>query len=134
MTSRSTVPAPNFGPARLRWLGLARRAAMLAALVALPVPAASRAAEPVVVPPAGTTYNDLAVAWWQYALGQPAATNPLLDPAGATCATGQSGSVFFLTGSSDTKAVTRSACTVSKKKKLFFPLLNAFDVHTPGDG
>jgi hypothetical protein len=107
---------------------------MLAALVALTVPAASRAAEPVVVPPAGTTYNDLAVAWWQYALGQPAATNPLSDPIGANCAKGQSGPVFFLTGGPGSTAVTRIACTVSPGKELFFPLVNAFDVHTPGDG
>src|SRR3954452_4789044 len=134
MTSRSTVPAPNLGPARLRWLRLGRKAAMLAALVALTVPAASRAAGPVVVPPAGTTYNDLAVAWWQYALGQPAATNPLKDPTGANCTKGQSGPVFFLTGGAGSTAVTRSACTVSPGKELFVPLVNAFDVHTPGDG
>jgi hypothetical protein len=134
MTSDSIVPALRFGPAGLRCVALARKVAMLAAVVALAVPAASRAAEPVVVPPAGTTYNDLAVAWWQYALGQPAATNPLGDPTGANCANGQSGPVFFLTGALGSAAVTRSACTVSGQKELFFPLVNAFDVHTPGDG
>jgi hypothetical protein len=36
-------------------------------------------------------------------------------------------------GPGDT-AVTRSACSVSGQNELFFPLVNAFDVHTPGDG
>jgi hypothetical protein len=108
----------------------------VAALVVAPVGAAwaARAAEPVVVPPSGSIYNYLAVAWWQYALGQPKATNPLLDPTGANCAKGQSGPVFFLTGTSGSGTVTRDECTVSGRRALFFPLMNAFDVHTPGDG
>jgi hypothetical protein len=132
--SRSVVSPDRFGRFRPCRVSLARAIAAVAALVVLAVPAASRAARPVVVPPAGTTYNDLAVAWWQYALGQPTATGPLGDPTGATCTTGQSGSVFFLAGTLGPGAVTRSACTVSGNKKLFFPLVNAFDVHTPGDG
>jgi hypothetical protein len=44
--------------------------------------------------------------------------------------------VFFLTGTSPPApgTVTRDACTVSGRRALFFPLVNAFDVHTPGDG
>src|SRR6185437_3171085 len=81
----------------------------------------------------GKSYNQLAVAWWQYVLGQPAATNPLQDTTGAHCATGQTGPVFFLAGTSGSGTVTRQ-CTVPAGKQLFFPLLNAFDVHTPSDG
>src|SRR5437870_5718046 len=120
MTSLLMVRARRPGPGGCA--GLARRVAMLAALVALAVPAvaaaAARAAEPVVVPPAGTIYNDLAVAWWQYALGQPEATNPLVDRTGANCASGQSGPVFFLTGTAGSGAVARDQCTVSGHKQL----------------
>jgi hypothetical protein len=86
-----------------------------------------------VVAPTGNSYNQMAVDWWQYVLGQPTATNPLTDTTGANCATGQTGSVFFLAGTSGSGTVTRH-CTVAAGKQLFFPLLNAFDVHVPGDG
>jgi hypothetical protein len=110
---------------------LMRAVIALGALVALAVPSAVSAATPV--PPTGTTYNDLAVAWWQYALGQPAPTNPLTDKTGANCARGQSGPVFFLSGAAGSATVMRH-CTIPAEKQLFFPLINAFDVHTPGDG
>jgi hypothetical protein len=110
---------------------LMRTVAALGALVALAVPSAVSAATPV--PPTGTTYNNLAVAWWQYALGQPVPTNPLTDKTGANCARGQSGPVFFLSGAAGSATVMRH-CTVPAQKQLFFPLVNAFDVHTPGDG
>jgi hypothetical protein len=86
-----------------------------------------------VVPSVGPLYDALSVAWWQYTLAQPAATNPLLDTTGANCALGQSGRVFFLVGTTGGKA-TRDQCSVRAGKFLFFPLVNAFDVHTPGDG
>ena len=50
------------------------------------------------------------------------------------CGTGQSGRVFFLVGTSSSGTATRDGCTVPAGKALFFPLVNAFDVHTPGDG
>jgi hypothetical protein len=110
-------------------------AALLFALLALAVPAVAQADDSVVVPPTGTVYNDLAVAWWQYAYGQPLKTNPLVDPTGANCATGQSGSVFFLAGTNGSGKVTRDQCTVTGQKQLFFPLLNAIDFHAfPNDG
>jgi hypothetical protein len=112
----------------MRWAKRVILAALgVAALVVAPVGAAwaARAVERVVVPPSGTIYNYLAVAWWQYALGQPKPTNPLLDPTGANCAQGQSGGVFFLTGTSPPApgTVTRDACTVSGRRALFFPLI-----------
>ena len=105
---------------------------MLGAL-ALPATAAAHPQRPPVVPSVGPLYDALSVAWWQYTLAQPAATNPLLDTTGANCALGQSGRVFFLVGTTGGKA-TRDQCSVRAGKFLFFPLVNAFDVHTPGDG
>src|SRR3954454_20437518 len=124
-------------PSTRRFAGALTRAALvralaaLGALAALAVPSAASAATPV--PPSGTTYNNLAVAWWQYALAQPAPTNPLTDKTGANCARGQSGPVFFLSGAAGSATVTRH-CTIPAQKQLFFPLVNGFDVHTPGDG
>jgi hypothetical protein len=74
------------------------------------------------------------VNWWQWVLAQPVATNPLLDPTGAQCALGQSGPVFFLVGTAGSGGATRDECTVRAGKRLFFPLVNGFDVHVPGDG
>jgi hypothetical protein len=110
-----------------------------AVAVALMVPAVAsaahdRAREPVIVPPVGKVYDVLSVAWWQHVLAQPAASNPLLDPTGAGCAAGQSGPVFFLVGTAGSVPLTRDQCAVKAGKFLFFPMVNAFDVHTPGDG
>lgn len=110
---------------------LIRNLAALGAVVVLAVPSIA-AAVPTVkpVPPVGKIYNRLAVDWWQYATSLPAATNPLLD--GTDCGAGQSGPVFFLVGLSGSGAVERD-CTVRAGKLLFFPLINAVDVHVPGD-
>ncbi len=121
---------------RDRWVV---RVAVLVTVLALAIPAGTSAASSAaraapVVPPFGKLYDRLSVAWWQYALAQPAATNPLVDPTGANCRAGQSGPVFFLAGTAGSGTFTRDACTVPFGKLLFFPLLNAFDVHTPGDG
>src|SRR5262249_35380232 len=58
----------------------------------------------------------------------------LSDPTGAGCGVGQFGPVFFLVGAGGGGAATRDQCRVPAGKALFFPLVNAFDVHTPGDG
>ena len=113
---------------------LALMAAVALALLLPPAPAGAAPTAPIVVPPVDGLYNRLAVAWWQYALGQPAATNPLTDTTGANCAGSQAGPVFFLSGVAGPGAATRDQCTVHGSKRLFFPLMNAFDVHTPGDG
>src|SRR4051812_7253552 len=131
-TSHVTAGQPRW--ARPRRFSLPRTALILAAAIALALPAPSVAADPVVVPRAGTTYSALAVAWWQYVLRQPTATNPLLDQTGANCASDQSGAVFFLAGTGGSGTATRTACAIPAGKQLFFPLVNAFDVHTPGDG
>lgn len=123
--------APRRRDGALRVLALGVCLAVASLLSASPAVAAP--ASPVVIPPAGSSYDDLAVAWWQYVDKQPAATNPLTDTTGANCATGQSGAVFFLVGTAGSGSVSRT-CTVRAGKRLFFPLLNAFDVHVPGDG
>lgn len=103
-------------------------------LTAVVVCAPAIAAPPVVIPPLPGVHNVLAVNWWQYVLGQPTATNPLLDATGANCALGQSGPVFFLVGVSGSGTANRTACVVHGPRALFLPLSNVFDVHTPGDG
>ena len=82
----------------------------------------------------GKTYNEWAVSWWQYVVSIPQAVNPLFDPTGAGCGVAQSGSVFFLVGAAGSGTVTRDQCVVPAGKALFFPLVNAFDAHVPGDG
>jgi hypothetical protein len=96
--------------------------------------AAANPSGPIVIPPGGSKYDSLSVAWWKYALEQPNVTNPLLDPTGAGCRIGQSGHVFFLVGTENTGQAARDDCTVPLGEQLYFPLVNAFDVHTPGDG
>ena len=139
MSSRSIVRTgrlPYGG--RFPWAA-ARRSAAVAALLALclsaaTATAAAASAGPRVSRPVGRLYDDLSVAWWKYVLAQPASTNPLVDETGANCANGQSGDVFFLVGVNGSGSATRDECVVPRRRFLFFPLLNAFDVHTPGDG
>jgi len=108
----------------------------VALATALALPTAGAAAN--ILPPNSTafgkSYGGWSAAWWQYVLAQPASSSPLVDPTGAGCGTGQSGRVFFLVGTSSSGTATRDGCTVPAGKALFFPLVNAFDVHTPGDG
>ena len=116
------------------------RALVLATMIAtlgLPTETASatyRPALPFVVPPVGKIYDHLSVAWWKYALEQPNSENPLLDETGKHCQDAQAGPVFFLVGTAGTGEATHDECVVPIGKLLYFPLVNAFDVHTPGDG
>jgi hypothetical protein len=89
---------------------------------------------PPVLPPVGTVYDNLSVSWWRYALDQPNPANPLLDPTGAGCGVGQTGPVFFLVGTAGGGHITRDDCVVPLGTFVYFPLVDAFDVHVPGDG
>ena len=84
---------------------------------------------PSIVPPQsnphGNSYAEWSAKWWQWALGQPTPTNPLLDTTGAHCTAGQSGQVWFLAGTFNVGTVTRS-CTVPTGTMLFLPVANAF--------
>ena len=73
--------------------------------------------------PAGQTYGRWAAEWWQWALGVPAAENPLTDTTGQFCDQRQVGDVWFLAGASGPAPIDRS-CEVPAGKSLFFPLIN----------
>src|SRR5262245_40018690 len=78
---------------------------------------------PIHTEPAGQTYGRWAAAWWQWAIGIPAAVNPLTDTTGEHCAQRQVDKVWFLAGSFLLDPVVR-ACEVPAAKSLFFPLIN----------
>ncbi len=116
---------------------LMRAAAGLALLLfagMLPQPvAADGPANPNVFPrsadPLGTSYNDWAALWAQWAFSLPAEKHPLFDT--ANCSAGQSGAVWFLGGkfcqATDSGCSAGNAvrsCTVPAGKALFFPVLN----------
>jgi hypothetical protein len=106
---------------------------LLLAALALPAASAATIRQPLIVPPVGKLYDHLSVAWWQYVLAQPTDNNPLFDQTGAGCRTGQRGPVFFLVGTTSGTA-TRDECTAPAGRLLFFPVVNAFDVHVAPDG
>jgi hypothetical protein len=69
-------------------------------------------------------YGDFAALWWQWAVGTPAATNPVLDTTGANCAVNQPvPGVFFLAGSFSSGTIQRS-CTVPVGTSFLIPMLN----------
>ena len=78
---------------------------------------------PIHTMPEGQTYGRWAAQWWQWALGVPAATNPVLDTTGANCSQRQVDEVWFLAGSFSTDPVVRT-CEIPAGKSLFFPLIN----------
>jgi hypothetical protein len=71
----------------------------------------------------GKTMGNWGQAWWSWALGFPAATNPVLSDGNVDCVVGQSGNVWFLAGTFGGKA--ERTCTIKKGKALFFPILNS---------
>ena len=80
----------------------------------------------------GTGYAELTAEWLEWTVAVPASTNPILDLDGANAATGQSGKVWFLTGTLGGPA-TRSFA-VPAGTALFFPIVNFFWVNTPEYG
>lgn len=92
----------------------------------------------LVVPPTAHilhgTYEDWAVAWWQWANGIPYEINPLVDTTGEDCGVGQSGPVWFLAGLWGFQGgSTERECTIPIGKFLFFPVANALWLTLPGD-
>jgi hypothetical protein len=78
---------------------------------------------PIRTRPEGQTYGRWAAEWWQWALGIPAATNPLADTTGENCAQRQVDKVWFLAGSVSSDPVARN-CEIPAGKSLFLPLIN----------
>lgn len=115
---------------------------MVLGLILAPAAGAAQTSRFTIIPPHSAkaqsrmSYAQWSAVWWQWALSLNATGNPLPDPTGARCGAGQSrgGPVFFLVGAFGNGAITRDACVVPAGKLLFFPLVNAIDFHTPGDG
>lgn len=124
------------------WLTITIMSAAILLIAAKP--AASSAQDIKIITPGeaknmtGMTYGEWSAAWWQYVLSMPVSdpNNPLLDLTGAGCKAAQpNGSpVFFLVGSWGSGEVIRDECIVPAGKVLFFPLVNAFNAHSSGDG
>ena len=92
----------------------------------------NRGVESPYEPAWGKTYGEWSAAWWQWALSLPVTGHPLFDPTGANAATGQSGPVWFLGGTSSiisdgTHSVGQAERTITVPfgKALFFPILNS---------
>ena len=87
---------------------------------------AARNPNPGILPinstPYGMSYGEWGAAWWTWGLGIPGDQNPILDPDGSFCDSGQEGPVWFLAGTFGGDAVR--TCTVPKGKALFFPIIN----------
>jgi len=133
-TGRSAVAGRD--PSIVKVKQVARLLTVVAAVALLMVPARALAAPSAQVLPAkaapyGHTYSEWAALWWQWLLGQPAGTNPLLDETGANCAQGQQGPVWFLAGGFG--GITRS-CAVPVGRALLIPVVNFFNGAYPAGG
>lgn len=82
--------------------------------------------------PGGMSYSEWAAEWWSWVFSVPVDDNPLLDTTGEDCAEGQSGSVWFLAGTTGGDPVERE-CEVPTGKMLFFPIENANYQSWPDD-
>jgi hypothetical protein len=92
-----------------------------------------------VIPPQFTAlYAEYSARWWQYADSVPTAQSPFLDQTGANFAAGQSGPVWFLSGTVCFNALGQPCVATDKNpatvvrnvtlpagKFLFFPVLNS---------
>jgi hypothetical protein len=85
--------------------------------------------------PYGLTYSDHIKNFWKWTLAIPAKENPLDDPTGEKCATGQSNSnssVFYL--AINNGGVSERTCKVPAGKGLFIPVMQVewSDKEVPG--
>lgn len=78
----------------------------------------------------GRTQAEWSAKWWQYVLSVPSEQSPVLDETGANANNGQSGPVYFLTGSFGTDPVERTII-VPNNKPIFFPLFNQVNINVP---
>jgi hypothetical protein len=88
---------------------------------------AQRNPNPEVIPPQahphGLSYGEWGARWWSWAFSFPLAQLPPLQAGEVDCSLGQSGSVWFLAGTTGGDPVTRS-CTIPTGTALFFPIIN----------
>ncbi len=88
---------------------------------------------PGVIPPQawphGMTYGQWGDAWWQWGFSFPKDVNPILDTTGQHAAGGQSGSVWFLAGTTGGRAERK--VTVPQGTSLFFPIVNNLWINIP---
>jgi hypothetical protein len=101
-------------------------------LAALPAAAASLYVHPPDSWPAGKPYSVHAADWWKWALAQTVDTSAVLDETGANCATGQTGSVWYLAGTFSGLPTLRQ-CTVPFRTTLVIPVINAAYFAFPSD-
>ncbi|HVJ29716.1 MAG TPA: hypothetical protein VNA66_05345 [Gammaproteobacteria bacterium] len=91
------------------------------------VPASALAQKSYLLPPdalvANQTQEDWSRSWWQWAASFERAESPVADTTGEQCGGHQSGDVWFLAGTYETKRTFRT-CRVPRDKHLFFPLIN----------
>ena len=103
-----------------------RAAACRIALVLL-LPASGFAQHSYLLPPdaivANRSQEDWSSVWWQWAASFERAESPVADETGERCAGHQSGDVWFLAGTYETKRTFRT-CRVPRDRHLFFPLIN----------
>jgi len=81
---------------------------------------------PGVIPPHarahGRSYGEWEAQWWRWAYSFPFALFPPLQSGELDCSAGQSGSVWFLAGTTGQGPVTRS-CSIPTGKALFIPVI-----------
>ncbi|MEA2645510.1 MAG: hypothetical protein QOE92_593 [Chloroflexota bacterium] len=70
----------------------------------------------------GRSIENLTEAWWQWAVAEPTATNPVSDKTGDICGKGQPQDVWFLTGT--TEGAAQRKCSIPADRAIFFPVLN----------
>jgi hypothetical protein len=73
--------------------------------------------------PYGLTYSQWAGKWWKWFDEIPKSASPATDKTGANCAVGQSGPVWFLSGTTGGSA--ERTCTVPAGKAILFAPLNS---------
>jgi hypothetical protein len=78
----------------------------------------------------GKTYGEWSAQWWQWALTEPVATNPLLDNTGEFAGLNQKGPVWFLAGTITGNPETRHV-SIPKGKYIFFPIVNTIIASGP---
>jgi hypothetical protein len=110
----------------IRCSPLARVFLLVPILLTSQVARATGNPNPGVIPPHarahGLSYGEWGAQWWRWAYSFPAAQFPPSQSGEGDCSLGQSGSVWFLAGTTGQGPVTRS-CTIPTGKALFFPII-----------